>query len=212
MKELGGTKKRKVQLCLGLIIVFAGIAFLTNSASGHYQDQANTLDSSQLENGHGEVAFRKMMEVLTHNRCINCHPSGDRPLQGEDSHEHYFSVQRGPDNHGVAALRCESCHQEENNNYSGVPGAPHWGLAPKEMAWEGLSEQEIGAVILNPVTNGNRSLEELVRHMTEDSLVLWAWDPGVGVDGQPREKPPVMKEEFIAAVKEWAAAGAPIPD
>ncbi|HKK78306.1 MAG TPA: hypothetical protein VJ933_01705, partial [Phaeodactylibacter sp.] len=53
-----------------------------------------------------EEAFDQMMKVLTHKRCVNCHPSGDRPLQGEDSHIHNFGVQRGPDNHGVAALKC----------------------------------------------------------------------------------------------------------
>ena len=55
-----------------------------------------------------ETPFDKMMAVLMHKRCINCHPSDDYPRQGEDSHIHNFGVMRGPENHGVAALRCES--------------------------------------------------------------------------------------------------------
>jgi hypothetical protein len=152
------------------------------------------------------------MAVLTHQRCLNCHPSDDRPRQGEDSHIHNFEVRRGPDNHGVAALKCQSCHQKENNDFSGVPGAPEWSLAPIEMAWAGLSRVEIARSMLNPENNGGRSLEETVKHLTEHELVLWAWEPGMDVAGNPREKPPVSKEEYIKAVKEWAAGGAVIPE
>lgn len=159
-----------------------------------------------------DTPFDKMMAVLTHKRCVNCHPAGDRPRQGEDSHYHNFGVQRGPDNHGIAALKCESCHQSENNNLSGVPGAPEWSLAPISMKWEGLSRVEIARSMLDKARNGGRSLEETVKHLTEHELVLWAWEPGVDASGTPREKPPVPKEEYIEAVKAWAAAGAPIPE
>lgn len=157
-------------------------------------------------------AFDKMMSVLTHKRCVNCHPAGDRPHQGEDSHVHNFGVQRGDDNHGLAALRCETCHQHENNDYAGVPGAPEWSLAPRKMAWEGLTRVEIARSMLNPENNGGRSLEETVKHLTEHELVLWAWEPGVDASGNPRELPPVPKDEYIEAVKAWAEAGAPIPE
>ena len=157
-------------------------------------------------------AFDKVMAVLTHKRCVNCHPSGDRPRQGEDSHYHNFGVRRGADNHGLPALRCGTCHQPENNDFSGVPGAPEWSLAPLRMQWEGLSRVEIAQSILDPARNGGRSLEKTVQHLTEHELVLWAWEPGVDANGTPREKPPVPKEEYIQAVKEWAAAGAPIPE
>lgn len=156
--------------------------------------------------------FDVMMSVVTHKRCMNCHPSGDRPRQGEDSHLHNFNVQRGPDNHGLKGLQCETCHQKENNDYSGVPGAPHWGLAPSSMAWEGLSRTEIARSILNKENNGGKSLEEIVKHMTEDDLVLWVFEPGVDDEGNAREAPPVSEAEFIAAVKAWASAGAVVPE
>ncbi|MEL7021145.1 MAG: hypothetical protein AAGK47_06035 [Bacteroidota bacterium] len=156
-------------------------------------------------------AFNTMMAVLTHKRCLNCHPAGDRPRQGEDSHIHHFNVQRGADGHGVAALKCESCHQAENNLFSGVPGAPHWHLAPRSMAWEGLTPIEIATSMLDPERNGGRSVQEIERHLTEDELVLWVFEPGVDADGMPREKPPVSKENYIKAVKQWVAAGAIIP-
>ncbi len=198
-----------------LILLFAGICIsgltfviafpepeLTYSAK-------NVIKKSDIASS--EEAFDQMMQVLTHKRCINCHPSGDRPRQGEDSHIHQFNVQRGEDGHGVPTLQCGSCHQEENNNFAGVPGAPHWHLAPKSMAWEGLSKVEIAQSMLDRTNNGGRSVKEIEKHLTEDLLVLWVFEPGVNHEGIPREKPPISKEEYIAAVKTWVASGAIIP-
>ena len=156
-------------------------------------------------------AFHQMMEVVSHKRCVNCHPAGDSPHQGEDSHLHRFGVQRGPDGHGTLSLQCGTCHQTENNNFSGVPGAPHWHLAPRSMGWEGLSKTEIAMAMIDRSKNGNRSLEEIEHHLTEDPLVLWVFEPGVNYEGTPRELPPVSKEDYIKAVKTWIASGAPIP-
>ena len=50
-----------------------------------------------------------------------------------------------------------------------------------------------------------------MEHLTEHELVLWAWEPGVDDEGIPREKPPIPKEEYITAVKEWIKEGAIIP-
>ena len=198
---------------LKLILVVAIFLSVTLAMTNAFELDApaetdDTATSSLLDGD----PFDKMMAVLTHKRCVNCHPSDDHPRQGEDSHVHNFGVMRGEDNHGMAALRCESCHQHENNNYSGVPGAPEWSLAPIKMAWDGLSRVEIAKSMLNPENNGGRTLDEIVEHLTEHELVLWAWEPGVDSEGNPREKPPVPKEEYIKAVKEWAAAGAVIPE
>lgn len=200
------TTKRSL-LLIGCLIIGAIFIFGYTSPK-----PAPTTKITEADLQSGLEAFDKMMAVLTHKRCVNCHPSGDQPRQGEDSHLHYFGVSRGADNQGIAALRCETCHQPENNNLSGVPGAPEWSLAPRQMAWEGLSRVEIATSILDPNINGGRNLEETVKHLTEHELVLWAWEPGVDPAGKPREKPPVPKEEYIKAVKEWAAAGAPIPE
>ena len=202
---------RNTFLYVLIMLLIMGISISFTYSSDVYQANAST-EAPTATTASPEDAFDKMMAVLTHKRCVNCHPAGNRPLQGEDSHIHRFEVQRGPDNHGVAALKCNSCHQEENNDFSGVPGAPEWSLAPLKMAWEGLSRVEIARSMLNPENNGGRSLEETVKHLTEHELVLWAWEPGVDHEGNPREKPPVSKEDYIAAVKEWAAAGAIIPE
>lgn len=200
-------KARILLLLVGSAIVVLSTGFWADAhakPSGNENPESTTvlLDTD----------FDKMMAVLTHKRCVNCHPSDDYPRQGEDSHIHRFGVQRGEDNHGVAALRCETCHQHDNNDYSGVPGAPEWSLAPRSMAWQGLSRVEIAQSMLNPENNGGRNLEQIVEHLTEHELVLWAWEPGIDPEGNPRELPPVPKDEYIAAVKAWAANGAIIPE
>jgi len=195
--------KNKFPLLFALLI---GIVLVASA----YSLETATRDEAMSE----EVseAFDKMMLVIAHKRCVNCHPSGDRPRQGEDSHIHLFNVQRGKEGHGKFGLKCKTCHQQENNLKAGVPGAPHWHLAPRSMAWEGLSRVEIARSMINPENNGDRSLKEIEKHLTEDELVLWAFNPGVDQEGNPREKPPVSEEDFIAAVKTWMDAGAPIPE
>ena len=66
--------------------------------------------------------------------------------------------------------------------------------------------------MMNPDNNGNRSVDDIMHHLTEHELVLWAWEPGVDAEGNPREKPPVPVDEYIAAVKKWIELGAVIPE
>ena len=40
------------------------------------------------------AAFLQLYRVLTSPRCQNCHPAGDAPLQGDDSHVHLQNVKR----------------------------------------------------------------------------------------------------------------------
>ncbi|MEM7343654.1 MAG: hypothetical protein AAF485_05390 [Chloroflexota bacterium] len=167
------------------------------------QIQTATQSSQTAE----EAAFDTVMTVMTSPRCSNCHPTGDRPRQRDEQIIHLFNVTRGEDNHGGPVQTCETCHHEENNPYSLVPGAPHWGLAPKSMGWFGLTDAEIAQTLLDPAKNGGRTHEELLHHVSEDPLVLWAWDPGEG-----RTPPPVSHEEFVEAMAIWLEAGAPIPE
>ena len=148
-----------------------------------------------------EQAETKILQVLTSPRCSNCHPTDDRPRQGDDQHDHRFAVERGPEDHGWEIYRCETCHRDANNAYADIPGAPHWGLAPKSMGWLGLSGEEILRRLVDPALNGGRSREDLVEHMSGDALVLWAWEPG----GE-RLPPPVPVEEFRAALQVWLTA------
>jgi len=200
-------KKHIVPLLLISVIVSVSIASYSETGDDEVppKDEKKTLK----EENESLIAFNKMMDVLTHQRCINCHPSDNVPKQGEDSHAHRFEITRA---NGISATKCNTCHQSSNNIYSGVPGAPHWALAPHKMRWEGLSRIEIATSMMNPENNGNRTPEDIMHHLTEHELVLWAWEPGVDAEGKEREIPPVSKEEYIAAVKKWIALGAMIPE
>jgi len=194
------------------ILVFLGIAAAVLAESNSLETNVLIgLNDTESNSSESDLAFDKMMDVLTHQRCMNCHPTDNIPKQGDDRHPHYFGIARGDNDKGFEATNCNTCHQSENNLYSGVPGAPHWALAPASTGWEGLTRVEIAERLLDKDTNGNRSHEELVEHMTMDDLVLWAWNPGVDANGVEREIPPVSKEEFKKAVELWFENGAIIP-
>src|SRR5262249_36048028 len=62
----------------------------------------------------GVTAFETVRGVLQHPRCQNCHPDGDAPLQGYDSHVHMQNVQRGPTGAGMVGEECSTCHGPAN--------------------------------------------------------------------------------------------------
>ncbi len=152
--------------------------------------------------------FTEAGKVLTSPRCVNCHPAGDRPLQGETGARrlHQPPVARGSDGHGSATMRCAMCHHGANFDPAGVPGHPHWHLAPREMAWQNKTLGEICVQIKDPARNGGRSLEQILTHMATDSLVGWAWAPGFG-----REPAPGTQKEFGALIEAWIRTGAACP-
>ena len=39
-------------------------------------------------------AFRPILPVLRHPRCMNCHSSGDFPKQGDDNHPHAMHIRQ----------------------------------------------------------------------------------------------------------------------
>ena len=150
--------------------------------------------------------FAELGKVLTHPRCVNCHPAGDSPHQGDDSRLHQPPVQRGADGHGLPAMRCNICHHDANFEPGRVPGHPEWHLAPREMAWEGKTVAEICAQIKDPARNGNRTLKDLIHHIGDDTLVGWAWAPGFG-----RQSAPGTQKIAGALVAAWIETGAACP-
>jgi hypothetical protein len=74
------------------------------------------------------------------------------------------------------------------------------------MAWIGLSPAALCEAIKSKKENGGRNFEALIKHVSEDSLVLWGWHPG-----GTRAPVPVPHDELVAKFKQWAAAGGPCP-
>ncbi|MGE3987869.1 Isoquinoline 1-oxidoreductase subunit [Pseudorhodoplanes sp.] len=150
--------------------------------------------------------FEEAGKVLTHPRCVNCHPRGDRPFQTDLMRPHQPLVVRGADGHGVPTLQCATCHHNANFDPARVPGDPHWHLAPREMAWEGMTVGQICAQLKDPARNGKRDLQAILKHVREDSLVGWGWNPGAD-----RTPAPGTQAQFADLIEAWIDTGAHCP-
>lgn len=153
-------------------------------------------------------AFMKVYSVLMSPRCMNCHPAGDIPLQGDDSHLHTMSPKRGKDGKGVYAMKCSNCHQDSNTpGLHTPPGNPNWHLPPADMkmVFQGRTPRQLAKQLVDRKQNGNKSIEQLIEH-AKDTLVLAGWNPGEG-----RTLPPMPYEEFATAWNTWLKKGAYAP-
>jgi hypothetical protein len=169
---------------------------------------ADPPDSETVERG--KKAWMDVYEVLMSPRCMNCHPSGNRPLQTDASRPHAMNISRESTENG---LECASCHREENADALGIPGgppgAPNWHLPHEGMPliFEGRSPYELCEQMKRPGDNAYKSLDALAHHVEEDPLVLWGWKPG-----GDRTKPPLPHDDFVAAFDAWVASGGACPD
>lgn len=164
---------------------------------------------AQTDAAASRAAFLQFYRVLTSPRCQNCHPAGDAPLQGDDSHVHIQNVKRGADGHGVTAMRCDTCHESVNLPGEHMPpGNPKWALPSPQhkMVFVGRSPAELCQQIKDPKQNGGRSLDQLLDHVANDDLVGWGWSPGDG-----RTLPPLSRPDTVAQMKIWIAGGAACP-
>ena len=155
-------------------------------------------------------AFLKAYQVFQHPRCVNCHPAGDRPLQGDKEQIHTMHIVRGPEGMGKNGVWCSTCHQNKNLEGAGMPpGTPGWQMptADMPMVFEGRSPKQLCEQLKNPGQNGHRSPAEVLDHVRDAPLVKWGWDPGEG-----RTPAPLTHEEFVSLMKEWIDKGQACPE
>ncbi len=191
-----------------LVLVVWSIVALARQAEGAGGRQSAA--ATQGNDPAARAAFAAAYPVFVHPRCMNCHPAGDAPLQGDDSHVHGQRVKRGPDGRGKFAAKCTNCHQHTNLPGEHMPpGNPTWHLPPPEtpMVFEGKSAGDLCRQLKDPKQNGGKTLEQILQHVSEDRLVLWGWDPGDG-----RTKPPLTHAEFVKKMNEWIDHGAACPE
>jgi hypothetical protein len=150
--------------------------------------------------------FIEATRVMLHPRCVNCHPAGDSPLQGDQGKVHDPPVTRGAEDNGVVGMECSSCHQDKNVELARVPGAPKWHLAPKAMAWVGRTPSSLCEQLKDPKRNGGKTVAQIVDHTGHDELVAWGWSPGHG-----RVSAPGSQATFGALMAAWAETGAVCP-
>ena len=153
-------------------------------------------------------AFKQVYTVLMSARCMNCHPSGNIPLQGDDNHLHTMSPQRGIDGKGVYAMKCSNCHQPTNTpGLHTPPGNPNWHLPPAnmKMVFQGRTPRQLAKQLIDPKQNGHKDMKQLIAH-ADDGLVLSGWAPGDG-----RTLPPMSHAAFKKAWITWITTGAYAP-
>ena len=195
-----------------LAVCLGGSALTLAQNAGQAQPGGATLRPASsfaaIANQHDRsvALFNEMGKVLTHPRCMNCHPATERPRQGDLRKLHEPVVVRGKDGHGAAGLPCATCHGKQNFDPAGVPGDGHWALAPASMAWEGKTIGQICEQLKDQNRNGSRDAAALIKHVTTDTLVLWGWKPGKG-----RQPAPGTAAEFGALMQAWADSGAACP-
>ena len=167
------------------------------------------------EAARSRALFGEAAKVIMSPRCMNCHPAGDRPTQGNDMHVHMPPVTRGAGGDGVAGNTCGACHTDRNftlaerSTYRSIPGHPRWGLAPIEMAWQGKSVGDICRQLKDPKSaHGGRRPRAACIEITRrgDDLIAWGWQPGAG-----REPAPGSQRQFGALVQAWIDTGAQCP-
>ncbi|MBX3480323.1 MAG: Isoquinoline 1-oxidoreductase subunit [Caulobacter sp.] len=162
-------------------------------------------------NARSLALYAEAAKVITHPRCMNCHPADRSPRQGAAGRIHIPPMTGGQDGHGPAGQPCTTCHGRENfvvggENIQSIPGNPAWALAPAAMAWQGKTPGEICRQIKDPARNGGKDLEALYRHMAEDDLVGWGWTPGKG-----RAPAPGDQATFGGLIRAWIDSGAACP-
>ena len=198
-----------VKSMIAIMVVVTAIAlmasgFITNDNAGTTApDNPNKPDSAA-----SAAAFLKVYKVLMSPRCMNCHPAGDIPLQGDDSHLHTMSPKRGKDGHGLYAMKCSNCHQPTNApGLNTPPGNPKWALPPSEMkmVFQGKTARELAIQIRDYNQNGHKNKQQLLEH-ARDTLVKAGWHMG-----ESRPAPPLSYTAFLKAWDTWIKKGAYAP-
>jgi len=199
---------------VGVLAASAAVAQIQDTRTSNPRDLRPLASFSGISDQaeRSRALFNEIAKVVTHPRCMNCHPAGNHPLQGDDRHEHLPPVPRGDAGLGVAGLNCATCHTERNftlvgaATYKSIPGHPRWQLAPIEMAWEGKSVSQICQQLKDPARNGGRTLALLHEHFAKDDLVAWGWAPGEG-----REPAPGSQQQLGELAQAWIDNGAQCP-
>ena len=210
-------RPRRVGLRVMLAAVLLSPAFAAaDTAADRTLKSPSAFASIADKTERSRAIFGEIGKLVTHPRCMNCHPAGEHPLQGEDQHEHMPPVWRGENGH--LATNCAGCHTDQNMtlheaaSYKSIPGNPRWSLAPLSMAWQNKSLGEICRQLKDVTRNGGRDLAMLQEHIAKDGgLISWhpsshRWDPGEG-----REPAPGNQQAAGQLVQAWIDSGAECP-
>ena len=89
MRKASLNLPRRIILSLRGMLAISVLAFFA-AACRTKQNESVAAERAfgQAREAESRAAFLAAYKVFMHPRCMNCHPKGDAPLQGDDSHVH----------------------------------------------------------------------------------------------------------------------------
>ena len=89
-----------------LLLVFCGLPAVAQAQSRDLRE-ASSFSAITEQAARSQALFTEAAKVLTSPRCMNCHPAGDHPTQGNDMHVHAPTADR-------KVGSCQTCHTDRN--------------------------------------------------------------------------------------------------
>ena len=124
--------------------------------------------------------FNEMGKVLTHPRCLNCHPVTGGPRQGDDMAPHMPPVIRGEADFGAPGMTCNTCHGSENIEFTSgagsIPGHEPWRWP--QSAWAGSACSGYLRADQGPRTEWRKDIGGTVRAQRR------GWPGGLGLEAR----------------------------
>ena len=207
---------KRTGMALALTIVASGA---TIAAEGEHGLTVTEKEEGSVSREQGLQAWSNIHEVISHPRCANCHTDEvSRPMwsgpEFKEARPHGMNINAGESRTGAETIPCQTCHVTSTLPNDTPHAPPHtgmeWHLAPVEMVWFGVAENEICAQLRDPERNGGRDGAALIEHITHDAevkgLISWGFDPGGG-----REAAPGSMQQHLDDTINWIAAGMPCP-
>src|SRR3954447_3171518 len=120
-------RTRSIRKGSKLLVVIAALAAVLAVGWDHHSQNVEASSPFADKNKKARAAFNDAAKVFFSPRCVNCHPAGDSPLQGDASKVHDPEVRRGTDGRGTEDLQCNMCHADKNTEGEPAPpGVPDW--------------------------------------------------------------------------------------
>lgn len=206
--NLFAAKRNIFVLLMVMLVYFFSSSFKKNNNANFCP--AGFFSNKKRDSLLSKKTFLEVYKVMMSPRCINCHPAGDVPLVGDDSHLHEQRVKRGEEGRGMYASICTNCHKDKNTpGLNKPPGCPDWHMPPAnmKMIFQGRTPRELATQLLDTAENGNKTTADLINFIEVNQFVLAAWNMGEG-----RNPPPLAHEEFARQFRIWIESGAFLPD
>ena len=133
--------------------------------------------------------FQKMLPVIRHPRCANCHGGVD-PFSGRGHPPGAIdtvSSHKGSD-------QCEDCHQKG------------WDIPSMEHAFVGKTDRELCALLGEFAMKQGRPLF-IDGHLRNDPLIMAGFEGDAGGPLSPPVKPTIKQGEFVKLGEDWYDKG-----